>query len=299
MEIRATYDEEANLNWKNKLEEEGVTVYAGTPNLKIHTKICIIKKVIDNKTIRYGFIATGNLNEETALVYADYFFLTSNRKIMKDINRVFKALEDSSIDWEKLKSCKSLLLSPQTMRSELISMIDREIKNKLNGKRAGIKLQLNALSDVEMIEKLYEAARAGVEIRMVVRSIMCAIPNQKSFKKPLCATSIVDEFLEHGRLLVFENNGAKETFITSADWMARNLDYRLEIAVRILDPAIKKQLLDILTIKFDDNVKARILDNQSSNHYSKNGKKKVRAQLDIYRYLHNLAHAKPTSRQGK
>ncbi len=299
IEIKATYDEEANLNWKNKLEEEGVKVFAGVPNLKIHAKICIIKKVIDNKPIRYGFIATGNLNEETALVYADYFFLTSNRKIMKDINHVFKALNDPFINWEKLKPCKSLLISPLTMRSELIAMIDREIKNQLNGKRAGIKLQLNGLSDVKMIEKLYEAARAGVAVRMVVRSIMCAIPTQKSFKKPLCATSIVDEFLEHGRILVFENNGAEEVFISSADWMVRNLDYRLEIAVRILDPVIKKQLLDILAIKFADNVKARILDNQSSNHYVKNGKKKVRSQLDIYRYLHDLAQVKLTSRQGK
>ena len=178
-------------------------------------------------------------------------------------------------------------------------MIDREIKNQLNGKKAGIKLQLNALSDDKMIEKLYEAARAGVPIRMIVRSIMCAIPQQKSFKTPMYATSIVDEFLEHSRILVFENDGDAETFITSADWMLRNLDYRLEVAVRILDPSIKKQLLDMLAIKFSDNVKARILDNESSNHYVKSGKIKIRAQLVIYEYLYNLAHAKPSSKQGK
>jgi polyphosphate kinase len=185
------------------------------------------------------------------------------------------------------------------MRSELMAMIDREIENKLNGKRAGIKLQLNALSDDRMIEKLYEAARAGVTVRMIVRSIMCAVPKQKSFKKSLYATSIVDEFLEHDRILVFENDGDEEIIITSADWMVRNLDYRLEVAVRILDSNIKRQLLDMLAIKCADNVKARILDNQSSNHYVKSGKKRVRAQLDIYRYLHNLAQAKPSKRQGK
>lgn len=299
MEIKATYDEEANLNWKNKLEEEGVKVYVGVPNLKIHAKICSIKKVINNKMIRYGFIGTGNLNEETALVYADYYFLTCNRKIMKDVNRIFKALKGTSINWDKLKSCQSLIISPVVMRSELMAMIDREIENKLSGKRAGIKLQINALSDDKMIEKLYAAARAGVPIRMIVRSIMCAIPKQKSFKKSLYATSIVDEFLEHGRILVFENDGAEETFITSADWMVRNLDYRLEVAVRILDPTIKKQLLDTLAIKFADNVKARILDNHSSNHYVKSGKKSVRAQLDIYRYFHNLAQDKSSSKQGK
>jgi polyphosphate kinase len=150
-----------------------------------------------------------------------------------------------------------------------------------------------------MIEKLYEAASAGVEIQLIVRSIMCAIPNQKVFKKQLRATSIVDEFLEHGRILVFDNNGADETFIKSADWMVRNLDYRFEVAVRIDDPAIKKQLLAILAIKFKDNVKARILDDPSANHYVKSGKEKIRSQLDIYRYLQALTVVKSSSRKGK
>jgi polyphosphate kinase len=299
MEIKATYDEQANLNWKNKLEEEGIKVYIGVPNLKVHTKICVIKKIIDNKIIHYGFIGSGNLNEETASVYADYFLLTCNQKIMKDVSRIFKAFREPSINWKRLKSCKTLMISPISLRNDLIKMIEREIKNKLNGKRAGIKLQLNALSDDKMIAKLYEAARAGVEIRMVVRSIMCAIPEQKSFKKPIRATSIVDEFLEHGRLCVFDNDGAEETFITSADWMPRNLDYRLEVAIRVLDPFIKKQLLDILSIKFNDNVKARILDKELSNRYATRGKKKLRSQEEIYRYLHQLTESKPTSEKGK
>lgn len=297
IEIKATYDEEANLNWKNKLEEEGVKVYIGAPNYKVHAKLCVIKKIVAKKPIHYGFISTGNLNEDTATVYADYFLLTSDKKIMKDVNRVFKSLKTPTLNLKLLASCKNILIAPVSMRTQIIAMIDREIKNKLQGKRAGIKLQVNALSDEKVIVKLYEAAQAGVEIRMIVRSIMCAVPKQKSFSKPIRATSIVDEFLEHGRIMIFDNNGAEDTFITSADWMVRNLDYRIEVAVRILDPSLKKQLLDILTIKFEDNVKARVLDNESSNRYVKSGKTKIRSQQEIYHYLHQLAQSK--SKEGK
>lgn len=299
LEIKATYEEEANLTWKTKLEEEGVKVYIGLPNLKIHTKICVIRKVSGNKVVHYGFIGTGNLNETTALVYSDYFLLTCNQKIMRDANKIFKVLKHPTINLAQLKSCKTLIISPITMRTKLVSLINREIQHKLSGKRAGIKLQMNALSDDKMIKKLYEAAQAGVEVRMIIRSIMCAIPDQKNFKKPLRATSIIDEYLEHGRIWVFDNDGAEETFITSADWMVRNLDYRIEVAVRISDPNIKKQLLDILTIKFNDNVKARILDNKLLNHYVKNEKKRIRSQFEVYHYLHHLAQAKPISKKGK
>lgn len=298
MELKATYDEEANLNWKTKLEEEGVKVYIGVPNLKIHTKICLIKRVINNKPQYYGFIGTGNLNEETALIYADYFLLTSNKKILSDINNIFKALKNPTINWKKLKECKTLIVSPVAMRKELTNMIDREIKNKLNARPAGIYAQMNALCDEQIIEKLYEAARVGVPIRLVVRSIMSAIPNQKSFKRAIVATSIVDRFLEHGRLWVFENNNNKNVFITSADWMLRNMNYRVEVAVRIEDEVVKKQLLDILNIKFNDNVKARILDNESSNKYVKNNKPKTRSQLKIYQYLSKIKPTKNLLKKG-
>jgi polyphosphate kinase len=298
MEIKATYDEESNIHWKEKLEDAGIKVSIGVANLKVHAKICSIKKIINNKTIHYGFVGTGNLNEVSAAVYADYFLLTCDQKIMKDINRIFKAFKEPSINWKRLKSCKTLLVSPVSLRDSLMAMIDREIKHKLNGKSAGIKLQLNSLSDARLIEKLYEAARVGVEIRLVVRSIMCAVPTQKSFVKPISAISIVDEYLEHGRIYVFDNDGAQEIYITSADWMVRNLDYRVEVAVRVLDPVIKKQLVTMLDFKFNDNVKARMLDNELSNEYVKTGKKKMRSQHEIYRYLHHLAAVKSTSKKG-
>lgn len=292
IELKATYDEEANLRWKKLLEEEGVKVSVGIPNLKIHAKICLIKKIIDSKVIRYGFVATGNLNEDTAKIYVDYFLLTSNPDVINDLKLIFKALTNSKPNLNLLKDCRTLLVSPVNLRENLVKMIDREIKNKRDGKRNGITIDINGLSDEMLIEKIYEAAEAGVNIRMIIRSIMCVIPEQVVFKKQITATSIVDKFLEHTRAWMFENDGAKDLYISSADWMQRNLNYRIEVTVPIHDPVIKKQILDILAIKLNDNVKARILDNNQSNHYVSNQKKKIRSQMEIYAYLAKLAHAK-------
>ncbi len=292
LELKARFDEEANLNWKQKLEEEGVRVYVGVPNLKIHAKMCIIKKRVGRNFVNYGFIGTGNLNESTAQVYIDYFLLTSHPAIMKDAQSIFKALQDPEKHWDKLNQCKTLLASPVNLRQQLVQRIDREIAHKQAGKRAGIKLELNSLSDEGMIKKLYEAAENGVEVKLIIRSIMCAIPKQKKFKTPLQATSIVDELLEHGRAFVFDNNGKEETYLASADWMVRNLDYRVEVAVPLLNPHIKRQFLTVLNIKLADNVKARILDNELSNQYVDKGKVQVRSQVAIYYYLHDLAQVK-------
>jgi polyphosphate kinase len=289
IEIKATYNEEGNLYWKNKLEEEGVKVHVGEPNFKIHAKLCVIKKVVNDQPQYYGFIGTGNLNEETAMVYADYFLLTSDPKITHDMKKIFKALRGDTIKWKPLKKCKTLIVSPLTMRKTLTDLVDREIENHNKGLPASVKLEVNALSDDKFIQKLYEGAQKGLEISMIVRSIMCAVQEQKSFKKPFFVTSIVDGFLEHGRAWIFENSGKKDVFITSADCMVRNFEYRLEIAVPISDPLVKQQLLDIIDIKFKDNVKARVLDNNSSNHYYREGKKKIRSQLEIYNYLQRFA----------
>ncbi len=299
IELKAQFDEEANLKWKNRLEEEGVNVFVGFSDLKIHAKICIIKKVVKDKVSYYGFVGTGNLNENTTSVYADYFLLTSNRYIMKDLRNIFKSIEQPKLDKKLLKSCKHLITSPLQMRRTLLTMIEREIKNKVKGKKSCIQLELNSLSDETIIKKLYKAAQAGVSIQMIVRSIMCAVPLQKSFKKPLEVTSIVDHYLEHGRAWVFCNNGKNDIYITSADLMPRNLDHRIEVAAPILDKDIKKLLLDVLAIKFNDNVKARILDNELSNRYVRNHKPKDRSQVAIYKYLHKLYQAKIKPRRRK
>jgi polyphosphate kinase len=292
LELRARFDEEANLAWKERLEEEGVKVLIGIENLKIHAKLGIIKKKSGNKIIQYGFVSTGNLNESTAKVYGDHCLLTSNRNVMADINKIFKYLEHPKAGNAPLKGCKTLMVCPTNMRSDLTTLINREIKNARSKKPASIILKLNSLSDVALIEKLYEAAHAGVKIKMIVRGIFCAITENQKFKKPMDAISIIDEYLEHARVLIFHNGGKERVFISSADWMVRNLDHRVEAAIPVTDKRIVKELIDIIEIQLKDNVKARWLDENLANYYvPSEGKKKVRSQIDIYNYLSKKAEA--------
>jgi polyphosphate kinase len=287
LELNARFDEEANLEWKNILEEEGVKVLIGVPKMKIHAKLCVIKKRKGNKTIQYGFVSTGNLNEKTATVYGDHCLLTSNRNIMADINRIFHYLQNWKSGMHHLHLCKTLLVCPGAMRKQIIQLINREIKHAKAGKIAGILLKVNSLSDAALIHKLEEAAAAGVEIRMIVRGICCAMPHNKKKKKNVQAISIVDEYLEHARVMVFHNLGKDKIYISSADWMVRNLDHRVEAAVPVTDAVICKELKEIIHIQLRDNVKARILDNDLSNNYvPSEGKKQVRSQIETYQYLY-------------
>lgn len=286
LELRAYFDEYANLEWKQKLEDEGVKVFLGVPHMKVHAKLCVIKKQIGQRILQYGFIGTGNLNERTAQSYADHFLLTSDRVIITDINRIFRALEFPENIWQQLSLCKTLLVSPVNMRPAISQMIDREIYIARSGKPAKIIININSLSDDDLILQLYRAAEAGVEINMIIRGVFCAETERKEFKKPMTAISIVDEYLEHSRIFYFHNGGTEEIYISSADWKKRNLDHRIEVAVPIKDKAIKDELKHILKIKLNDNVKARKLDKELSNTYiSPAEKKKVRSQLAIYQYL--------------
>lgn len=287
MELRARFDEEANLEWKDRLEDEGVKVLFGVPNMKVHAKMCVIKKRINKKIVQYGFVGTGNLNEKTAKIYADHLLLTANRNVMADINRIFRLLENpQKIPFESLDACKQLMVCPNNMRSQLIKLIDNEIKAAKEKKHARIIVKLNSLSDKTLIQKLYEAAEAGVTIELIIRGIYCAFSENKKFRKNIFAVSIVDEYLEHARAMIFHNSGKERVFISSADWMVRNLDYRIEAAIEIKDKSLKKELLDIIKIQLSDNVKARRLDNSLANQYVPSvGVKKVRSQLDIYSYL--------------
>ena len=287
MELKARFDEEANLVWKEILEEEGVKVLLGVPKMKVHAKLCIIKKRTENRTIQYGFVSTGNLHERTARVYGDHCLLTSNRNIMADINRIFHYLQNWHLGPQPLKACKTLLICPVNLRKELEANINREIKYAKSKKQAGITIKLNSLSDVHLIEKLYEAAMAGVEIKMIVRGIFCAKVENKKFKKMITAISIVDEYLEHARVIIFHNGGKQKVFISSADWMVRNLDHRIEATVPVYDPAIKQEIIDIINIQLTDNVKARILDNELANNYVTSARKKmIRSQVETYHYLY-------------
>lgn len=296
LELRARFDEEANLEWKEKLEEEGVKVLISISDMKVHAKICLIKKRQNNHTIHYGFVSTGNLNERTATVYGDHCLLTSDRFIMADVNRLFNYLENTKDGSKFLKACKTLIPCPISLRRELFRLIAKEIKNAKEGKPAGITLKMNSLSDEELITRLYEAARSGVEIKLVIRGIFCMYSESNKFVRPVKAISIVDEYLEHARVFIFHNNGREKVYISSADWMVRNLDHRVEATCPIFDENIKRVLKNILEIQLSDNVKARILDNELSNRYVRDKKqKKVRSQVEIYNYLHQktIAHSEP------
>jgi polyphosphate kinase len=289
LELRARFDEEANMRWKTQLEEEGVNVILGLPDMKVHAKICVIKKREFEHTKEYGFISTGNFNENTAQFYGDHCLLTSDRRIMADINRVFNYLEQPLQKAAQLKSCKTLPVSPLTMRKTFITLIDKEIKIAKSNKEAAITIKLNSLVDMALIDKLYEAATAGVKVSLIVRGICCVLTKQKGFKQPIKAISIIDEYLEHARVFVFHNDGEPKVFISSADWMVRNLDHRVEVATPIFDKEIAQELIEILNIQLSENVKGRILDNNQRNEYvvPEEGEPELRSQLAIYDFLLN------------
>jgi polyphosphate kinase len=285
LELRARFDEEANLEWKEELEDAGVKVLIGLPNTKVHAKICLIKQRVNNQTIHNGLDSTGNLNEKTATLYGDHCLLTSDRNIMADVNRIFTYLENPK-NIEPLKECTLLIPSPLSMRKQLMQLIDKEIKAAEDGKDASITLKLNSLSDEKLILKLDEAARKKVKIRMVVRGIFCMYTESKKFDDRVSAISIVDEYLEHARVMIFNHDGKEKVYISSADWMVRNLDHRVEATCPILDKDIQQELKDILNIQLSDNIKARILDNELSNEYvNPRNTRKVRSQIETYNYL--------------
>lgn len=285
LELRARFDEQHNLEWKERFEMEGVNVLIGMPQKKVHAKLCIIKKRVDKKTIQYGFVSTGNFNEKTAKLYGDHCLLTSNRTVMADINKVFNAIKKTKEDLSvSMKMGKGLVVCPTQMRDTIVAHINTEIIEAKAGRKAHIIIKVNSFSDKEIIKKIYEAAKAGVKIEMIIRSIYCAV-NQKSFTKPIYAISIVDEYLEHARVMYFHNAGEDSIYLSSADWMTRNIDHRIEAAVRIQDKRLKTELLDILKIQLKGNVKTRILDNNLSNDYVENNKPPYRSQIEIYKYL--------------
>lgn len=286
LELRARFNEADNLEWKTRLEDEGVKVLIGIPGLKVHAKLCVIKKRIGTKTVQCGFVSTGNLNEKTARVYGDHCLLTANRNIIADINRIFSYLENSKHDIRQLQACGTLPVSPYSMRPFFVRQIEKEIKNARHKKGGAMIIKMNSLSDPEMIGHLYEAAKEGVDVRMVIRGICCAYMENKKWKKNIQAVSIVDEYLEHARVFIFGREGQEKVYIASCDWMLRNLDHRVEVAIPILDPAIQQELKDIMAIQLSGNVKARILDNEQKNEYKRDNGRKIRTQIEIFRYLH-------------
>lgn len=282
IELQARFDEEANIYWANKLQEEGAKVIYGVPGLKVHSKLFLITRKEAGKITNYGYLGTGNFNGDTAHVYTDHSLLTADKRITDEIVKVFAFYLDNL----KTGSFKHLLVSPFFMRKRVMQLINKEIQNAINNKPASIFLKLNNLVDTEMINKFYEASTAGVKIKLIVRGMCSLVPGVKGVSDNIEAISIVDKFLEHSRVFIFHNEGNEKYFLTSADWMARNFDQRSEVAVPIYDRAIQQQLRSVLDILWADTAKARILDSKQKNEYRKPlGKKTVRAQEEIYNFL--------------
>lgn len=287
MEIQARFDEQANITYAEQMQREGVQLIFGVQGLKVHSKMCVIEREEGNKLKRYGFISTGNFNESTAKIYTDYTLFTSNSKILKDINKVFNFFEVNY----KIYRYKHIITSPHYTKNKFFQLINLEIKNKKEGKPAYIKLKMNSLTSYDMIDKLYEASQAGVKIDMVVRGICCLVPGIKGVSDNIEVISIVDKFLEHTRLYIFCNNNSPKVFISSADWMTRNIENRVEVTCPIYDNAIKKELIDSFTICWKDNTKARLLNKAQNNAYKRNHSPKYRAQFEVYNYLKNKLDA--------
>jgi polyphosphate kinase len=285
LELRARFDEEANLAWKERLEEEGVKVLVGFPDMKVHAKICVIQKKEFSKTKQYAFVSTGNFNETTAQYYGDHCLLTTNISIISDINRIFTFLEQPGAKIETLKNCKSLSVAPLNMRKFLLNQISQEIHLARKKKEAAFLIKLNSFVDPVLINKVYDAAKAGVKVDLIIRGVCGVFTENKSFKKQINAISIIDEYLEHARVFVFDKKPG--IYFSSGDWMVRNLDHRIETTCPVYDEEIQNELKDILNLQLSENVKARVLDNEQDNHYRerKIDEPERRSQVAIYHYL--------------
>lgn len=285
VELQARFDEEANILWAKRLTEAGVHVIFSAPGLKIHAKLFLISRREGEDVVRYAHIGTGNFNEKTARLYTDYSLLTADARITNEVRRVFSFIENPY----RPVSFEHLLVSPQNSRQMLYQLIDAEIASAQQQRPAGITLKINNLVDNSLIDRLYAASGAGVKVNIVVRGMCSLIPDLPGISENIRVISIVDRYLEHDRVYVFENGGDKKVFLSSADWMTRNIDYRIEVAVSILDPQVKQRILDIMAILFSDTVKARIVDKELGNRYVPRGnRRKVRSQLAIYDYIKKL-----------
>jgi polyphosphate kinase len=282
MELKARFDEEANIQWAKVLRENGIRVVYSPPSFKIHAKLILITRKEGEKLTYYTTIGTGNFNENTAILYSDHVLLTSNKQVAAEVFKVFELLENNFVQttfWH-------LLVSPFNMRKKLEKMIQKEILNAQSGKDAYIILKINNLTDAKIIKKLYKASQAGVKIRLMIRGMFSLIPGVKGLSENIEATGIIDRYLEHTRIFVFANGGNEKIYISSADLMPRNLDNRIEIACPIEDIAIRQTIRDYLEIHWQDNVKARVLNRSMDNQYYANGNAiDIRAQEVLHTYF--------------
>ena len=285
VELRARFDEAANIDWANILTDAGVKVVFGVPSLKIHSKLCLITRHEQGEAVRYAHIGTGNFNEKTAKIYTDFSLLTRHPDITAEVEGVFEYIE---YPYRRYKF-NHLLVSPINSRRQLYRLIDNELSNAKAGQPSGITLKINNLVDRDLINRLYAAGQAGVPIQMIIRG-MCALrPGVPGLSDNIRVISIIDRFLEHPRVMVFHNKGNPQLYISSADWMSRNIDGRIEVGTPIYDERLKQRILDILELQLSDTCKARVIDADQKNEYVKRGnRRKIRSQVAIYDYLKRI-----------
>ena len=282
VELRARFDEEANIEWAKTMTDAGIHVIFGIPSLKVHSKLCLIKRKEKGKVVRYAHIGTGNFHEKTAKLYTDFSLFTCHPEVTQEVDHVFNFIMNSY----KRFDFKHLVVSPLNSRQRLLKMIGREMKHAKSGLPSEIIIKVNNLVDREIIAKLYQASHAGVRVRAIIRGMCSLVPGVKGLSENIEVISIVDRFLEHPRVCVFHNNGQHDVFISSADWMTRNIDHRVEVGVPIYDTNLKQQIINILEIQFKDTTKARIIDAEQKNRYKPRGnKRKIRSQVEIHRFI--------------
>ncbi|MEW4924580.1 polyphosphate kinase 1 [Algibacter sp. 2305UL17-15] len=280
IELRARFDEEANIRYAEQMKKEGVNLIFGVPGLKVHSKMCVVEREEGKKLKRYGFISTGNFNESTAKIYTDYTLFTTSQPILKEVNKIFNFFETNY----RVYSYKHLIVSPHYTKKRVFALIDEQIELSKKGKQGYIRLKMNSLSSYEMVDKLYEASNSGVKIDMIVRGICCLIPGIKGMSENIKVISVVDKFLEHSRLYIFGKGDHVKMYISSADWMTRNIENRVEVSCPIYSEDIKREIIDTFNICWSDNVKARLLNTGNENEYRKNNNTKVRSQIALYDY---------------
>ncbi len=279
-ELQARFDEEANIRWTRKLEDEGARLIGGVPGLKVHAKVALITRKEEGKVVDYALVGTGNFNEETARVYADHILMTSNPRVTGEVRKLFDFLETNY----RTHQYHDLMVSPFDMRRALHKLIRREIKNAQAGKTAYIDVKLNSLVDLELIHLLYDASRAGVKVRLIVRGICSLVPGLPGISENIEVVSIIDRYLEHSRIFFFANGGNERCYLSSGDWMTRNLDFRVEVAMPVVDDAVRAELRYYFNLQLRDTSKARILNSAQDNQYRR-GARNHRAQVDIYQWL--------------
>jgi len=282
IEIKARFDEEANLNWGEKLESKGVKVYYSMPGLKVHSKLAMVRRLIDGKEEHYGYLSTGNFHEKTAELYTDFGLFTHDKRIMEEVKRIFKYLETKQ---KPLVPFKHLGVGTFNLKEKLKELLEHEIELARKGKDAYLTIKMNSLQDKEMIDLLYKASKAGVKINMIIRGICSLIPGIKGISENIKGISIIDRYLEHARVFIFGNNGDEKIYLSSADWMVRNLHHRVETMFPIFDEELKQFVRNIIMIQLNDNVKARVIDGSHENFYKRNDNQSIRSQYDIYYYI--------------